>query len=57
MKYQYYELQSTEREKGNLFAHSFDSEMRVFLDLNRMGAVQFCGLKGCGQNAYANHPL
>ena len=59
MKYQYYELQNTERDKGNLFAHSFDAEMRVFMDLNRIGGagVRFCGLKGCGQGAYAGYPL
>ena len=63
MKYQYYELQNTERDKGNLFAHSFDAEMRVFMDLNRMEGeragtgVKFCGLRGCGEKAYANRPL
>lgn len=61
MKYQYYQLQNTEREKGNVFAHSFDAEMRVFMDLNRMGAptggVSFCGLRGCGESAYASYPL
>ena len=63
MKYQYYELQNTERDKGNLFAHSFDAETRVFMDLNRMEGdragtgVKFCGLRGCGVEAYENQPL
>lgn len=57
MKYQYYQLQNTERERGNLFAHSFDAEMRVFMDMNRMGAVRFCGLKGCGQGPYTGSPV
>jgi len=40
MKYQYYVLQNTERDFGNTFAHSFEAENRVFMDLNRMARLR-----------------